>query len=312
MPLRLLLAFLLLSAAEAKALPNLRLTVDPPADTVRPLRDEARLTLLPEGTAAAQGLVRWRLTVDLPPPGRIFSTDFPWIEGKGLLDIGFQTMGEAVQWRMVFPIRGRYEIKVKSEADGRVPVERAFPLEIREDPARLLYLGLSLAGVFLLGCLMGWAAPGSGVFLAVSLFSLSGVAAQERMDVGAARVGALTPVKLVLSDTEASRVNLSIVKLEDGKRLFHIEDVTVPGGATWNYHFFDGSPHQVRASIRKGTVLPPLTLERDVHVEALDPPGRTVALTYAIFLVPLLAGWLAGRWIKRLKTNPSLPAPPPS
>jgi hypothetical protein len=302
MPLRLLLAFLLLSsmsAANADGSSKLQLTAEPPLEQVRPNRDEVRLTLLSDGEETARKTVQWSLVVEIPLRGRFFSTDFPWIEGKRLLEIDFLTQGQKVEWTTVFPIRGRYELRVKSKVEGEAPGETTFSLVIREDPARQLYLALSLSSLFLLGCLIGWVTPRSGTLLILSFFFLEGVASEARLDVGPAKVGDLTRVKLTLSDPGAANVNFSIVRLEDQRRLFHIEEVTVPEGVSWGYHFFDGSPHLVTAAVRPHDSASPSLAEREVRVEALEPPRKVVFATYVFFLLPLAFGWLAGRWVKR-------------
>ncbi len=309
MPLRLILALLCLSAVEVEASSNLRLLIDPPLETVRPNHDEAHLTLLSEGKGASSKTVRWNLIVELPPPGILFSTDFPWIEGKRLLDIEFVTEGGKAQWSMVFPIRGRYEIRVETEIEGEAPGQTTFPLVIREDPARLLYLVLSLAGVFLLGCLIGWAVPRSRVFLAVLFFSLTGVAAQAQLDVNPEKVGEITPMNLVLPDSRATGIDFSIVKTEDQQRLFHIEDVTVMGKTTWNYHFFDGSVHRIRMAIQYPGFTARRVVEKETHVEARPPPRTVVLTTYGIFLLPLIVGWFVGRTFKKSKKGRKIPVP---
>lgn len=303
MPLRLLLALLWILlwtlAAEGDSSARLQLTANPPLEAVRPNHDETRLALSSNTNEAAGKIVRWNLTVLLPPRSGLFSTDFPWIEGKKLLEIDFLTVGKKVEWNMVFPIRGRYELRARTEVDGEAPVETTFSLVIHEDPARWFYLGLSLGGVFLLGYLLGWATPGSGALLVASLFCLVAVAAQAQLDVSPAKVGTITRVSLTLSDPGAAPIDFSIFRMEDKKRLFHIEGVNVLGQVSWGYHFFDGSLHQVRAAIRPRGSASPVVLEKKVHVEALEPPGNVVIATYAFFLLPLIPGWLTGRWIKR-------------
>jgi hypothetical protein len=294
-----LLLGLVLAAAEADASSKLQLKADPPLERVRPNRDEAHLTLLLERKDRARKTVHWNLILDMPSPGRLFSTDFPWIEGKRLLEIDFFTLGEKVEWSTVFPIRGRYELTVRSEVEGENPVEGTFPVVIREDPARLLYLGLSLIGLFLLGSLIGWSTSGSRTLVILALFFLAGVSAEARLDIGPAKVGDLTRIDLILSDPGPARVNFSIVRMEDQKRLFRIEDVTVRDQAAWGYHFFDGSLHSVRATVSPSDATFPLVAEREVHVETLEPPRNVVFTTYPFFLFPLVLGWLTGRWMKR-------------
>ena len=148
MSLRLLLASLWILlwtlAAQGIASGALQLTANPPLEAIRPNHDETRLALSSDANEAAGKTVRWNLTVHIPPRSVLFSTDFPWIEGKKLLEINFLTVGKRVEWNMVFPIRGRYELTARTEVDGEAPVETTFPLVIHEDPARWFYLGLSL------------------------------------------------------------------------------------------------------------------------------------------------------------------------
>jgi hypothetical protein len=121
------------------------------------------------------------------------------------------------------------------------------------------------------------------------------------LEVGPARVGELTPIRLIPPDGGESRVHFSIVRAEDQKRLFHIEDVTVRGGAAWGYHFFDGSPHRLTASIRPRGAASPSSLEKEVHVEAREPPRRVVLTTFIFFLLPMVAGWPVGRRMRRFQ-----------
>lgn len=292
---------LLMSAAEADASSNLQLKVDPPLEQLRPNRDEARLTLRPEKKKTAGKKVHWNIAVDLPQRRSFFSTDFPWIEGKRLLEIDFLTSREDVTWSTVFPIRGRYELTVKREMEREAPVESRFFLVIREDPRRLFNLGLFLVGLFFLGGLIGWAIPTPKAAIGLALLFMAGFAAEARLDIGPAQVGEITPIRFYLPDPEASRVNFSIVRTEDQKRLFHIEEVMVSGQASWGYHFFDGSLHKIRAAIWPYGSASSSAVEREVRVDALESPRNVVLATYAFFLLPLALGWPAGRWMKRRK-----------
>jgi hypothetical protein len=242
--------------------------------------------------------------LDLPAQGRFFSTDFPWIEGQRLIQTDFVAEGEEVAWRVVFPIRGRYELTVVSQAEGSPPVESRFSLPIREDPSRLLNLGLLLLGLFCLGVLIGWVVPGSSAAAGLSLLLLAGVAAEASFKIEPARVGEPTPIRFDVSTAEEARIDFSVVRDEDHKRLFHIDGVVVPRSAVWSYHFYDGSPHRVTATARS-TLYPdaaPLSVvERAVHVEGKEPPARVAWATYAVLLLPLAAGYVAGRWLRSKK-----------
>ena len=309
MPLRLILALLCLLAVEAEASSKLQLVVDPPWEAVRPNHDTASLTLLSESKETASKTVRWNLVVELPPPGILLSTDFPWIEGKRLLDIDFVTEGEKAQWSMVFPIRGRYEIRVKTEVEGEAPVQSTFPLVIEEDPARLLFLMLSLAGIFLFGCLMGWATSGPRAFLLLLMVFLSGVGVQAQLDIRPPEVGEITPMDLVLPDSRATGIDYSIIKTDDQQRLFHIDGVTIMGKTVWRYHFFDGSMHRVRMAVQYPDFTARRVIEKEVHVEAREPPRTVVLTTYGVFLLPLIAGWFVGRTFKKGKKGRKIPLP---
>ena len=75
-----------------------------------------------DGTPIENGWVQIRL--DAPPPGRFFSTDFPFVEGSQLLDMRLPLRQGRVHWDYLFPIRGQYRMVIvtvaadNSKADG--------------------------------------------------------------------------------------------------------------------------------------------------------------------------------------------------
>lgn len=135
---------------------EIRLETVPSLDEVRPLSDPVRtvLTVLDgEGKALKQGRVRIRL--DAPAPGRLFSTDFPLVEGSRLMDMELPVSDGRVEWEYVYPVRGRYRLEVGAiDGEGKV-IQRAFEMGIRENRLKLLYLGGFVAVLFFFGFMAG-------------------------------------------------------------------------------------------------------------------------------------------------------------
>ena len=77
------------------------------------------------------------------------------MEGSRLLDMSLPLRLGRAEWKYLFPIRGQYRLTVEFIApDGR-KVNQSFPLAIRENKQKWLFLGIFTLGLFALGVLAG-------------------------------------------------------------------------------------------------------------------------------------------------------------
>ncbi|TAK05775.1 hypothetical protein EPO44_06350 [bacterium] len=135
---------------------EIRIQTTPMLEEVRPLVEPVRIALAvldSRGMPVRHGRLHIRLVA--PQPGRLFSTDFPLVEGTPLLEMDFPIAQGGAAWEYVFPIRGIYRLEVRATgADGK-EIARVFELGVKENRMKLFYLGSFMAGLFFLGFIAG-------------------------------------------------------------------------------------------------------------------------------------------------------------
>ena len=135
---------------------NIYFKASPRLELLHPYSDPATLTLLvtgADGKPVAQGQVAIRL--DAPEPARFFSTDFPLVEGSRLLDMSLPLRQGRAEWKYLFPIRGEYHLVVEFTAPDGQKTSKIFPLRIRENKQKWVFLGIFSMALFALGVMAG-------------------------------------------------------------------------------------------------------------------------------------------------------------
>lgn len=325
MPLKLLFLFAcvffltLFGAALGADGLNVYFKTTPGVKLLRPFYDPADMALLvtgADGRPLEQGSVDIRL--DAPKPGRIFSTDFPLVEGTRLTEMRLPLRNGRVSWKTLLPIRGEYRLSVDITASDGRRASKVFKFTIRENEKKWLALGGLSLGLFLLGFVAGRIFTGSRsaaaalaalAFLAVPLES--GRAQEDEPDgkailvVEPATVGQLSLVRWSRgSDTALASspalLTLTIEHLEKNKIAFAIDPIPVAGEFSMKFHFTDGARYRVR-TLAQIPGEAPLRNERVVDVTGLEPPALAMVPALALFLGLIALGLGAGRWSKRHK-----------
>ena len=302
---------------------NIYFKASPRLELLYPYSDPATLTLLVTGTdgkPVAQGRVAIRL--EAPEPGRFFSTDFPLVEGSRLLEMGLPLRQGRAEWKYLFPIRGQYRLTVEFVAvDGR-KVNKSFPLAIRENKQKWLFLGMFTVGLFAFGVLAGRIFTGAlsnakrraAACLLVSMSCISWpieIAAQELgqqkhfgwLEIDPATVGKPSNVRWRLAGEEnvASRavlLTLTIAHLEKAKTVFAVERLPVEGEFAMSFQFADGAEYRVTA-IAYATGGQMIRTEQNIAVIGVEPPARAMIPAIGFFLAVIALGLGVGRWSRR-------------
>jgi hypothetical protein len=303
---------------------NIYFKASPRLELLHPYSDPATLTLLvtgADGKPMAQGRVIIRL--EAPEPSWFFSTDFPLVEGSGLLDMSLPLRQGRAEWKYLFPIRGQYRLTVEFVApDGR-KVNKSFPLGIRENKQKWFFLGIFTVGLFVLGVLGGRIFSSSRssstkqittcllLVFGSLMSSIDTAVAQEAergrqfgwLEIEPATVGKLSKVHWRLAGEENAEsrgvlLTLTIAHLEKGKTVFAVERLPVEREFALNFQFTDGAEYRV-AAIAYVTGGQMLRTEKNVSVTALEPPMRAMVPAIAFFLAVIALGLGVGRWSRR-------------
>ena len=302
---------------------NIYLKASPRLELLHPYSDPATLTLLVtgvDGKPVAQG--RAAILLEAPEPGQFFSTDYPLVEGSGLLEMDLPLRQGRAEWKYLFPIRGQYRLTVEFIApDGR-KVNKTFPLAIRENKQKWFFLGIFTMGLFVLGVFAGRIFTGAlshakrrgAVCLLVSMSCVAvpvEVAAQELgqqkyfgwLEVEPATVGKLSKVRWRLAgeanaESRGVSLTLTIAHLEKSKTVFAVERLPVEKEFTLNFQFTDGAEYRVTA-IAYVTGAQVLRTEQNISVTGVEPPGRAMIPAIGFFLGVIALGLGVGRWSRR-------------
>jgi hypothetical protein len=147
----------------------------------------------------------------------------------------------------------------------------------------------------------------------VCLASVTGIAATGkdpsgqglvgRLEVGPATVGKPVEIQWTLAGAETrkavvSPLSLTIIQLEEGRRIFSLFKVPSNGNFTMSFQFTDGSDHLITAvaELEDG---PPIVAEKIISVTALEPSLRAILPALFLFLAVIALGLVAGRTTRR-------------
>jgi hypothetical protein len=310
-------AFLLLPSCLWAAQYDIHVKTSPRLELIRPLSEPTAVSILvtsADGRPVREGWVE--VALEAPQPSRWFSTDFPLIEGTRLFDMRLNLTRGKAEWRYLFPIRGKYAMRVDFVTPARERVSRVFDINVRERGTKWLFLGSFTLGLFALGFIAGrifspiaaGARNGMVGAVAFSIWSVASVGAvapatpepSGRLEVGPAVVGRPAPVrwrlKGDLKPPDAGAVlTLTITHLEKGVPVFAIDKLTVGEEFSMNFQFTDGAEYRLGAVVDVPPA-PPLRTERIVMVNAIEPPARAMIAPMVLFLSALAGGLAAGRW----------------
>lgn len=294
---------------------SLHFKTTPRLELLRPFADPIDLSLLvtgADGRPLKQGSVNVRLQA--PPTGRIFSTDYPLVEGTLLNEMRLPLRQGKADWKFLFPVRGVYRLGVEVESEDGRKAGRVFEIAVRENRTKWLALAGLSAGLFFLGFIAGRIFTGAASaatigLLAVTLSGAAQSAEQGReakggmLEISAARVGEPASVRwradpATGGDNEPVLLSLSIAHLEKEKIVFAMDKVPVAGEWSMRFHFPDGAEYRVVA-LGQIPGRPALRSEQVVAVTGVEPPARAMVPALGYFLALLVLGLAAGRWSKR-------------
>jgi hypothetical protein len=145
---------------------TVKLTTEPSLDKVLPYEAEATTTQQPVSLKLqaidpqGQPLKASKITVKIltPPNNPWFTTDFPIIEGKQLLELTAPAPDGKIQFEQMLPIRGNYQILVNvTPTDPKIaPFQQTLTLPVAENGIKYQNFAI-LAGILLaVGAAGGW------------------------------------------------------------------------------------------------------------------------------------------------------------
>jgi hypothetical protein len=290
----------------------------PRAELLRPFVDATDLSLLVTGAGGRpvkQGAVAIRL--DAPRPGRVFSTDFPVVEGTVLSEMRLPLRQGRANWRQLLPIRGEYRLVVDVVA-GDSDSSRAsqvFTFKVRENRSKWFALAAFSAGLFILGLVAGRIFTGTrkaaailGVALSAGLAATS--TAQENQPEGVPRLRVETasvgrPAFISWKfDTDAggakagATLTLTITHLEKQKVVFGVDKIPVDAQWSMKFHFPDAGEYRITA-VANVPGRAPARSEHGMTVTGVEPPAATMVPVLVYFIGLIATGLGLGRWSKR-------------
>jgi hypothetical protein len=302
---------------------NIYFKASPRLELLHPYSDPATLTLLitgADGKPVAQGRVAIRL--EAPEPGRFFSTDFPLVEGSRLLDMSLPLRQGRAEWKYLFPIRGQYHLTVEFiEPEGQ-KTSKVFPLRIRENKQKWVFLGIFSMALFALGVMAGRIFTSSRstptrdmnaclLLLLGVLSSIDMAVAQEAergprfgwLEIDPATVGNPSKVRWRLAGEENAvnrgvLLTLTIAHLEKNKTVFAVERLPVAEEFAASFQFTDGAEYRVTA-IAYASNGQMLRTEQNIAVTGVEPPARAMIPAIGFFLAVIALGLAVGRWSRR-------------
>lgn len=302
----------------------LRFESQPPSEQLRPQGEAATLALTvtaSDGRPATEGWIVVRL--DAPPPSRIFSTDFPLVEGSRLLEMRLPVTDGKARWRQALPIRGEYRLAAEFTGATGAKTGKVFSFYVYENDQKWLVLGGFALGLFITGVIAGriFSAPrdsermkpGVWLILLLTCWAATGAGAwaQEdyqrkylsKIEITPAAVGRGARIHWWLHPAgidgkPSAKLTVTITHLEKNKLVFSVESIPVAGEFAMDYHFTDGADHRVMtvAETDDGKMV---RQEQTVSVTAAAPSLRTKLSPLLLFLAVIAAGLAAGRWSRR-------------
>jgi hypothetical protein len=291
------------------------LRFEPSLAALRPHDQQAQVTLLVadrEGKPISAGEVQ--IILEAPAPGKLFSTDFPIVEGTRLSEMKLPLRSGQASWRYVFPIRGVYRMQVlATAADGR-SFTQSFEFTVDENPRKWLVLALFGLILFGIGVIAGRTFTTSPALLSLGLLVAALAAADcgasvgevkaradgMTLEIAPATVGKLSRIRWLNNDPAAevvSSLSLSIEQVDHRQVVFAVEKLPVRGEYSFDFQFTDGSDHRITALVEVPGE-PQRRLERVVAVTAVEPPLSAQYPALAAFVGVIALGLAAGRWSK--------------
>jgi hypothetical protein len=298
---------------------NIYFKTSPLLERLRPFSEPATLSLLVTG-ADGKPLASGWLNVRLQAPHPVFfSTDFPWVEGSALTEMGLPLKAGKAEWKYNFPIRGEYQLIVEALGPNGITSTKAFKFEIREHRSKWVLLGAFTLGLFAVGFMAGriftrTVDNGTGalriIFLFFGFFTVSTVSAiareapaekpMMRLEIDPPTVGKLSRIRWV-READGGRSNpsavlsLAITHLEKRITVFALDRIPVEGEYSMNFHFTDGAEHRITATVEM-TGKRSARIEQVVSVSAVEPPITAMVPVMGVFLTMIAAGLGLGRW----------------
>jgi hypothetical protein len=296
---------------------NVYFKTTPRPKLLRPFVDATDLSLLitsADGRPLKQGTVAIRL--EAPYPGRVFSTDYPLVEGTVLSEMQLPLRQGRANWKQLLPIRGEYRLTVHAVASDGTERNKVFTFNVRENRKKWLALAALSAGLFILGFVAGRIFTGTQASAMVTIAGLAflagttGVSSAQQgppegsgvLEVESAAVGKPTLMRWKTATTgdggARTTLTLTVTHLEKQKVVFAVDKIAVDGEWSMKFHFPDAGEYRV-AAVGNVHGVAPVRSEQGVTVTGVEPPTRTMigALAYFVFLIVL--GLAAGRWSKR-------------
>jgi hypothetical protein len=315
--LALLLGLLALGAPVRSEPLNIYFKTSPRFELLRPFSDSVTLSILvtrSDGRPLDRGVAKLRL--DAPRPNRIFSTDFPIVEGTRLFDLNLPLKAGRAELKYMFPIRGVYRLAVDISSEGATMATQNLEFKVRENGRKWLFLSMFLVLLFAIGWIAGRIFSGLGPAAAKMVLLLAGAAivcfahaqpgasqsADALLEIRPATVGKLTHVTWRLPEQLASAagtaaLTLSIFHLEKEKTLFAVERLPVQREFSMDLQFFDGAEYRITA-LAEVSGRAPIRSEQRVSVTGIEPPPTAMIPALILFVAVMAAGLGAGRWSK--------------
>lgn len=131
--------------------------MDLPDHSIGPDEDVVKMTFLvtKDGKPVDANL---HIILDSPKSSVLFSTDFPIVEGSRLFDASGFTENGKLEMNYMFPIRGKYTLKVKAEAsdtETKLAAE-TFVFTIKENPGEVVNFYIMLVILVVIGLFAGF------------------------------------------------------------------------------------------------------------------------------------------------------------
>jgi hypothetical protein len=295
---------------------NVYFKTTPRPKLLRPFVDATDLSLLitgADGRPLKQGTVAIRL--EAPHPGRVFSTDYPLVEGTVLSEMQLPLRQGRANWKQLLPIRGEYRLTVHAVANDGTEKNKVFTFNVRENRKKWLALAALSAGLFILGFVAGRIFTGTRASAVVTIAGLAflagttGVSSAQPgqadrpgvLEVESATVGKPTLVRWKTAATGGgarTTLTLTVTHLEKQKVVFGVEKIAVDGEWSIKFHFPDAGEYRV-AAVGNVSGFAPVRREYGFTVTGVEPPTRTMIGALVYFVLLIVLGLAAGRWSKR-------------
>lgn len=297
---------------------NVYFKTTPRTELLRPFIDPTDLSLLvtgADGRPIKQGTVAIRL--EAPHAGRVFSTDYPLVEGTVLSEMQLPLRQGRANWKQLLPIRGEYRLTVHGVASDGAKMSKVFTFNVRENQKKWLVLAAFSATLFILGFVAGrvfTAVRAGAVMTVVGLALLTGAteisnAQQSQADspavleIESATVGKPGQVRWRMVNTgdggaRTATLTLTITHLEKQKVVFGVEKIAVDSEWSTKFHFPDGGEYRVSA-VGSISGLAAVRNEQVIAVTGAEPPATAMFPALAYFVALIAVGLGAGRWSKR-------------